>query len=380
MERANRKQRIWRAGTRKRRIIWALVVVGIVLLWPRIQWLTDLSQPIVKVKAAEEKAVWLSDNRLLLLRTRREASCGEDSRGNYTNTDWQGSVDLIDASTGARKRLTTLTDLLNRTGLVYDSFRTSPDGVWVLWENTYAAAHGLPSVYVAHPDGTYCRHWIRGSFYNDQELYLDARHIIQVLDQEPGVIVHNLADPALNREYRTPEQAKVVFARYALQHPSVMRVTTDSPQLMIDCIPLDSFDVKQNASFLFSGSRLLQNVLKPTQTYQLRLPKEATLLQNGISPEQRSIFYYLEFTRIHPVLGGIHRFFSKVNIEPTVTEELWVSRADGRGMHQIGYVPLKADPDDIYVDYLQHLQWLPDGKHISFIHHGTLYVMQTEPE
>jgi hypothetical protein len=370
----------WTSLVSKRRMIRVLVVVGIVLIWPRAQWLTDLSRPIVKVKAAEEKAVWLSDNRLLLLRTRREASYDEGRKGSAREIDWQGSVDLIDAGTGVRKHLTALTDLLNRSGLKYDSFRTSPDGIWVLWENTYAAGHGLPCVYVAHPDGTYCRHWIHGSFYNDLELYLDARHIIQVADQEPGVIVHNLANPALDREYRTPKQAMAIFARYALQHPFVIRVTTDSPQFMIDCIPADSFDVKKNASILFSGSSLLQDVLKPTHTYQLKLPKGATLVQNRVSPQQDSIFYYLEFTRMQPTLAFLHRLFPKVNIEPTVTEELWVSRVDGRGMHAIGYVPLKADPDDIHEEHLQHLQWLPNGTHISFIYGGTLYVTPAEPE
>ena len=41
---------------------------------------------------------------------------------------------------------------------------------------------------------------------------------------------------------------------------------------------------------------------------------------------------------------------------------------------------LKLFPDGVPQNILEKVQWLPDGKQVSFIYQGTLYIVSAEPE
>ncbi|MCW3098311.1 MAG: hypothetical protein JWL77_3929 [Chthonomonadaceae bacterium] len=73
-----------------------------------------------------------------------------------------------------------------------------------------------------------------------------------------------------------------------------------------------------------------------------------------------------------------HSLLPKFNSKPIVTEELWVSRANGQDLRELGYVPSVLDEFDSLTSYLTCTTWLPDDKHISFIYNGALYVVPTE--
>jgi hypothetical protein len=115
------------------------------------------------------------------------------------------------------------------------------------------------------------------------------------------------------------------------------------------------------------------------------LPVEASLLDWHIAPVQDRVLYHLKVTRKNSVSILFHRLFPNFTTRPVVMEEIWTSRIDGSQMHELGHVPLPAvvtdprqsDSDDPKHE-LEKLQWLPDGKNISFIYHGTLYVVSAE--
>jgi hypothetical protein len=48
-------------------------------------------------------------------------------------------------------------------------------------------------------------------------------------------------------------------------------------------------------------------------------------------------------------------------------------------MREIGYVPTDLDANGNLEGQLTHIEWLPDGKQISFVYHGALYVVPAEP-
>lgn len=367
-------QRLSPAG--KRWGIRALVVLGIVAIFPRNYWLTDVALPIVKIDHGSEKIAWLADNRCLLLSTRKEKRSETEAPGGTSGSDWQGRVDLIDPGSHARTPLVALSALLHRTGLAFDSFRTSPDGKWVLWQNAYSPAHPLPYVYVAKPDGTACRRWIRGTCDQDQECYLDAGHIMQVANQVPAIIVHDLEHPARDQKYMTVKEARGVLDQYVSLHPPALRIVDDYPDIRLQCA-VSYYPIETS---LFSEASPLNAVFGSVQVHSRRLPlpKGATLRYGWSSPQQQAIVYVLDFTRTHPVLAWLHRYFRKIPIDQTTTEELWISRGDGTGMRSLGTIPVQPDPESIQEYRLQDLQWLPDGKHVSFIYRGTLYKMATE--
>ncbi len=54
---------------------------------------------------------------------------------------------------------------------------------------------------------------------------------------------------------------------------------------------------------------------------------------------------------------------------------IWVSRLDGSAMREIGYVRVAAPADGSCPDDITYLQWLPDGKRLSFLYRGALWIV-----
>jgi hypothetical protein len=62
--------------------------------------------------------------------------------------------------------------------------------------------------------------------------------------------------------------------------------------------------------------------------------------------------------------------------------ELWMSNIDGSNMQPLGYVvreKTRAKEND-FDWYPNYIQWLPDGKSLSYIHEGALWKVQIVPE
>ena len=49
-------------------------------------------------------------------------------------------------------------------------------------------------------------------------------------------------------------------------------------------------------------------------------------------------------------------------------------------MHKIGYVPLTQDPYGFLNSPLRDIRWLPDGRQVSFVYNGMLYVAPADLE
>ena len=81
------------------------------------------------------------------------------------------------------------------------------------------------------------------------------------------------------------------------------------------------------------------------------------------------------------MISWLHRLFPKIDSEPTLREGFWASRADGGGLREIGEVSLPwSAHDHFWENTFDDIQWLPDGKQISFVYHGMLYIVPAEPE
>lgn len=61
-----------------------------------------------------------------------------------------------------------------------------------------------------------------------------------------------------------------------------------------------------------------------------------------------------------------------MRIKSNATEELWISRAGWTGMREVGHIAAAQEKQ------IERLEFLPDGRHISFVYHGKLYMMATE--
>ncbi|MCW3098309.1 MAG: hypothetical protein JWL77_3927 [Chthonomonadaceae bacterium] len=403
MKRTRAKRRVWWASIV---VILAFAAAGIARFWPRPSLLTTIARPVSGVHSADDwHSYWLTTNQLLILTTEQEPTQLLSSQGVLVLTHWKGSADLLNIDTGIRTRLSGLTELLQKDTiypiLEPSEFQLSPDGAWILWKlspdphsfiilperlnRTKVQRKRLPQspprsdyragvngvIATAHLDGTHYRKWNIG--HRDEEFFLDARHQVQMMAEEPLLVVHDLQNPNKDREYPKQEQAKTVLAQCAAQHPIFVtaRVGPDGlGQFWIETI--DTYRTQDRLELL-RASPWDFGAPPPMQKRRIQMPLGTAMASGDVSPHQQYISYSITVSRVSPVRKWLHRLLPKFDSKPITTEELWISRADGQDMHEIGYVPSEAD--DIY--RLTGTKWLPDDKHLSFYYNNRLYIVPT---
>ncbi len=124
-------------------------------------------------------------------------------------------------------------------------------------------------------------------------------------------------------------------------------------------------------------ARTFANAQSAVQTFRFDLPEHGGIEGTVISRSGDRIACFMGHA---PPLPEI---FSLLGSGNDASVGLWVSDIDGSHMRELGYVRCPArdyynngSPWDA-VD-LSNLQWLPDGKHLSFVRANTLYVMPCE--
>jgi len=386
MERTKRTRRIWRAGIGL--AVVALVVVAIWRLWSREHLLMEVARPIVKVDAENTSVCWLSDQQLLMV-TNEVALGGGSHTGTSTPAHWRGSVDLLNIATHNRSHLTALTNLFQREMTVPltvpESLEASPDGTWLRW-NTHAARGPWFMGRVARLDGTHYREWDRNrpneEAKEEEDFFLDSDHLVQMADYGPMMTVLDLQEPSRDKAIRELGQAEAVLAHYARRQS----VFYPEPQSGDGYVEVDTYRTQDRMKLILCASVESRGIPIPLRTRKVRLPTGAELCESQMSSQQW-IGYHVSVSRTPPLLSWLHRVIPKFTAKPTVTEELWVSGTDEGEMHKIGAVPIKMDASGKADDpangsefLITDMRWLPDGKQISFIYQGTLYVVPAEPE
>jgi hypothetical protein len=364
-------RRIWRAGVGL--VVMALVVVAIWQVWPRERLLTEIARPIAPVDTKREQSCWRSERQLLVLNSIHGGPLSENVRND--KKDWKGFADLLDIDTGVRNRLSGLTNLLNEKGEIPtvrpDSF-SSPDGTWFLWRSgVYKDIDPFPRM--AHLDGTDYRAWSHGS--RESDFYLDAQHFVQMTDEVPVMSIRDLQNPAKDRVCSTPDQQNAALAQHAMRQPVI--ITMDG---FYSAQPtIETYRTEDSLQMIPDLGNRNHKYPKPLQTHPVNRPEGAIIQDYEVSLSQKAIVYHFQVARIHPLRSWLHRFVTKFHVKPTLTEDIWVSRADGSGMCEVGHVPVKLDEDGNPDNLLDEIHWSPDDKHVSFVYHGMLYVVLAEP-
>ena len=367
MERTGRKRRIgWvRVGL----MLGILGAVGIGLAWPRERLLLTVARPVVRMDPTKENAVWLSTDRLLMVNVEQNSVTGRFKNGSLTllKQRWEVSADLLDTHTGVRTPQAELTRRL--MAAPSDSFEASPDGRWFFWDTGML---GRQSGYLSHAmqlDGSHYREWKHREPIGDH-FFPDARHLVQMTAPDT-MIVRDLLDAAQDRKYSEPEQIRAVLTRYAVQQPFWIRVDASRKHPTDDCVEIDTYATQDRLRLLAALHH--QDAVKPLQKREIRLPEGVEFEEGAASPPQKFVFYNAHKTRTNALLSWMHRILPKFDPKPTAALGLWGSRDDGSSLHEIGHIPVPLDANGNPRDWLTDLQWLPDGKEISFVYRGTLY-------
>ena len=353
-----------------------MIALGIGLAWPHERLLTEAARPVAEIDTGPEQFVWISADKLVIVFTERQG--GE----NFENGDpihWRGSADLLNVTTRKRERLVAFTDMLNRTTtyplLEVSDFEASPDGNWLLWQ-TYRQRDDLPAPRTAKLDGSHFRAWESNRY--EENLFVDSRHLCQLTRE--AAILRDLWNPEGDSGYLSWDQTPSMLAPFATQRPLFIDIPYTQRLSTTGTVEIDRYRTEDRALLDFSESDRKKNAPKPEQVVHLKLPADAKLLADDVSAQQQSIVYHLQVSHSPPLLSWLHRILPKFAVKTTETEELWVSRTDGQGMHEIGYLPFRPDEDVNANKLIEHLQWLPDGEQISFLHKGKLYVIAAKPD
>jgi hypothetical protein len=372
MEQTTIKRRIWRVGVGM--VAVALIVVAIWREWPRKRLLTEVARPVAKVDLNKTDACWLSNHQLLLVTTESDASVGTNTTGNSASIqqNWIGFANVLDTITGATSHLSGLTGVFQQTTVQVHpfNFEVSPYGTWLKWA-TWGKREEV-CLHAARLDGKREREWVyppHTQVAYVESFFLDNRHLVKFRDNPLEMIVGDLQDRKGDRNCSEPDQRKRVLSHYAVRQP-VFVVVNKYGRIPV----ITTYRTEDRLQWLLDWSDPKNKAPQPIHKQKVNLPEGTRCQDTAVSPQQASILYSVWRTPDFLLLDWLHRINPNFNQDSRTNAELWVSRADGTGLREIGEIPLRMANDRI-----ENIQWLPDGKQISFIYHNILYVVPAEP-
>jgi hypothetical protein len=187
------------------------------------------------------------------------------------------------------------------------------------------------------------------------------------------ITVTNEGDRAMVTRYslETPDQPKQIrmpplprTASLPKLDDTVTHFLTDGPVPILgvtaqghDILRARTYDPLSGMIDLFDVD--LEAGKSPTHSWTVQLPNGAQFYDVVLSPQGDRLAWLLGFEKSGPGQA--------VNADLPARMEIWSSRLDGSGMQRLGYQPIH-DAKQGHV-YLSNLQWLPDGKHLSFVTH-----------
>ena len=113
--------------------------------------------------------------------------------------------------------------------------------------------------------------------------------------------------------------------------------------------------------------------------YPIRLPFKAEIWDEHFSPRgDRIVWPLLQNDALPPMYAWLHRLIPAFSPSPTPKISFWVSRIDGSGMQDVGYIPVRLDRESdgpVLDDLPENIAWTPNGKRLSFTYKEALYTV-----
>jgi len=304
--------------------------------------------------------VWTTDTQLFAMGTAKaKDETGDDSQGNSSREeiffpimDQHRLPFLYDIQNHHRTDLTKLEGQMNSISNSNSSFNVAPDGKHIAWTSNVNSR-----VDVALLNGSDRKTW-QVSNPTDIAWERDSKHWRALCWQQSESSQYRMTTASLDTPgIVTPPQPKEAWDRKSFD---AVHDELDN-EFQVDLI-------KDQVVSAGSGMRANGHTIK------LKAPEGTTINDLIVSPDGRFIAWELQSLK--------HRdaFLEKLpwlnrSLGPPIRHrmELWVSKADGTEMHEIGYCPLDADPEDDSGPKL--ILWQPDCKHLSFVYKDFLYLV-----
>jgi hypothetical protein len=306
---------------------------------------------------------WLSSHELLIIRGQLTAS---------DEVNWQFARWNLDTN-----RETPLPDLSRRLPRHVDApnyLCVSPDGHWMLWREA-------DRIGAAALDGSMFRSWMdasQGSRPGFEELYWqgDSRHFVQLTStpdwrRVQGAIIRNVMEP------ETAEQVGIrpVAELAATAYYAPASVTPHGE--LFAWAPQDEDTSRKTLVYvpLTAGGKLRKCELKAPLGLQFDHARATPHTTMALFNDGRRIAWFCHTAPYIPRLTELMaHFVPRLRTHLLTHEELCVADVTGGRVRTVGGIDLNVEQ----YEAPSALQWLPDGKQVSFEFHGALYTMSVD--
>ncbi len=329
--------------------------------------------------------VWLSQNELLLSHT---------SRVNGSQNP-RSEVRRWDLRNGSQIPLDALNHWLTPWNNISDESAVSPDSKWMLLYNFYKGIEEYgPHATVPKPNSP-ARRKVIG-------ITLDGAHQITFFKQAAESNLAWLPDNRHLIEWQETDKGTQLFALYDMQSPqahTILPVVIDkraNPPITLseentlgvtaaDHLLLSNWTVRASPDDTISPIFVYDIDLRsrPVNIRQIRLPlPRAEIEEIALSPDGGTIAWKFFFREPYSRPNLLQRLLAYLHHQNMTTPSpysatgkvaLWISRADGSDLHEIGHINQASELIDLAM-----ITWLPDGKSLSFIYQDALYIVPAD--
>jgi hypothetical protein len=107
-------------------------------------------------------------------------------------------------------------------------------------------------------------------------------------------------------------------------------------------------------------------------------PTTVDTIELTASPDRTHLAWLLDGANANPLSTFIHRICPSYNPKPSRYRSISVSHIDGSHIQEVGRIDEDGShaPDDM----INSLQWMPDGKHVSYVCKNVLYSLDVTGE
>jgi hypothetical protein len=387
------KRRRWIAPLAIALALVGVSLAAVALFYPRERLLIERAAPLADTSHWEDAGhYWLPDQALLLLRY--------FPLGNGSNTY---SASRYDLASHQETPLPGLTAALSKAAYFPDMIQVSPDGKWLRWTDFPSAPVGedafVQKVIVASLDGQHREEWH----------LKDANNYFWLSDSRHWIAVHSIGESQKNRAriYSLDDPRRVQSLKIDPTMPDLydrwMSVSNDT--MLLDT---GSWTVQSASDEIIALQIDLHSIQSRSRT-KVALPPNAEIIDILYSPQGDRIAWVLNLHSTPVFAAFLRRLLPSFSAPPQTALSLWVSRADGSEMHEIGHLQRQIEIDvpkipvattgpapstnpvgkipQVFLSDSENpktdttaegWQWMPDGKRISFIQKSTLYSVSVE--